>query len=103
MCGHRHRRGERGRLCFYAPTAFTPDGDGINDVASGGQWVTQYHLRITNRWESWCLKASTLTNLGWERATTGSTIARRRVPLYVAYFDQIGYPREMAGHLTLAR
>ena len=22
---------------------------------------------------------------------------------YVAYFDQIGYPREMAGHLTLAR
>ena len=36
---------------FYAPTAFTPDGDGINDVwlpvVSG---VTQYHLRITNRW-----------------------------------------------------
>jgi gliding motility-associated-like protein len=38
-------------LSFYAPNAFTPDGDGINDewqpITAG---VTRYELKIFNRW-----------------------------------------------------
>ena len=91
---------------FYAPTAFTPDGDGINDVwlpvVSG---VTQYHLRITNRWGELVFESFD-PDQPWlgQRGEDGQHYCPDGVYLfYVAYFDQIGYPREMAGHLTLAR
>ena len=36
---------------FYAPTAFTPDGDGLNDVWSPvARGVARYQARIWNRW-----------------------------------------------------
>ena len=38
-------------LQFYAPNAFSPDGDGVNDVFFGnGVGLDAYHMRIFDRW-----------------------------------------------------
>ena len=91
---------------FYAPNAFTPDGDGINDV-----WlpvlrgVSQYALRIQNRWGTVVFETNDPEEpwLG-QKGADGAHYCPDGVYLYyIAYVDQIGYPRVAEGHLTLAR
>ena len=91
---------------FYAPNAFTPDGDGLNDV-----WlpvlrgVTQYALRIQNRWGTVVFETNDPEEpwLG-QKGADGAHYCPNGVYLYyIAYVDQIGYPRVAEGHLTLAR
>jgi len=91
---------------FYAPNAFTPDGDGLNEVwlpsVSG---VTSYELRITNRWgqvvfETTDAKEPWLGQFkddGLHYCPSGMYIFQ------VTYTDQISYPREVNGHLFLVR
>jgi gliding motility-associated-like protein len=36
---------------LYIPTAFTPDGDGLNDTfAAKGQGISEFSIQIFNRW-----------------------------------------------------
>ena len=91
---------------FYAPTAFTPDGDGVNDV-----WlpivrgVSSYSLTITNRWGELVFESDD-PNVPWlgQKGADGLHFCPDGVYLFRAvYVDQIGYPRVAEGHLLLAR
>ena len=91
---------------FYAPNAFTPDGDGLNDVwipiVSG---VTAYELRITNRWGQTVFETPDPEEpwLGQFREDGQHYCPSGMYIFQVTYTDQIGYPREVRGHMFLIR
>ena len=91
---------------FYAPTAFTPDGDGLNDVwLPVVRGVSSYALRVTNRWGQLVFETSDPEEpwLG-QMGTDGQHYVPNGMYLYRAtYTDQIGYPRVAEGHLHVAR
>ena len=48
---------------LYAPNAFSPDGDGINDYFNVvGQGLTNYIIEIYNRWGQMVFKSTNLDN-----------------------------------------
>ena len=52
-------------LAIYAPNAFTPDGDGINDEFNiVGQGAIDYKLEIFNRWGQMVYKSEDI-NTAW--------------------------------------
>ena len=91
---------------FYAPTAFTPDGDGLNDVwLPVVRGVSEYALRITNRWGQLVFE-TTDPDEPWlgQMGSEGQHYVPNGMYLYRAtYTDQIGYPRMAEGHLHVAR
>ena len=47
---------------LYAPTAFSPDGDGINDYFNVvGQGLTNYTIEIYNRWGQMVFKSNDMS------------------------------------------
>ena len=47
---------------LYAPTAFSPDGDGINDYFNVvGQGLTNYSIEIYNRWGQMVFKSNDMS------------------------------------------
>ena len=51
---------------LYAPTAFSPDGDGINDYFNVvGQGLTNYTIEIYNRWGQMVFKSNDM-NVKWD-------------------------------------
>lgn len=84
---------------FYAPNAFTPDGDGLNDLflpqVSGAK---EYELSVFDRWGEIIFTTSDRTQ-GWngEGATPD-------VYVYLARIVTFGAARkEYTGHVTLVR
>lgn len=55
---------------FYIPTAFTPNGDGINDIFKPSLFgnITSYHFTIYNRWGQRIFETSELSK-GWNGLT----------------------------------
>ena len=90
---------------FHAPTAFTPDQDGLNDVwlpvALG---VTSYDLEVRNRWGDliWTTDDPERPWLG--ESTGGTHYAPNGLYLWkVTYRDQLGYPVVRQGTVSLVR
>ena len=91
---------------FYAPTAFTPDGDGLNDV-----WlpvilgVNAYRVKIVNRWGE-LVWQTTDPSVPWqgEKGDDGNHFCPNGLYLWEAvWVDQIGYPRTKSGSVYLTR
>lgn len=91
---------------YYVPTAFTPNGDGINDhflpIANVIDLDT-YDLRIYDRWGR-DLFATTDPSMGWDGTAGGSNVPLG-VYAYRAYaIDAIkGDVYEIRGHVTVVR
>jgi gliding motility-associated-like protein len=89
---------------FHFPNAFTPDGDGINDLfAPVGAEITEYELSIFDRWGEQVF-TSTSMNTPWDGSVNGSDAAMTGV--YVYKFRVAGHyfaPLEGYGHVTLIR
>ena len=52
--------------CFFIPTAFTPDNDGLNDALKiTGRQVRLLEIWIYNRWGGRSTTATTWTRRGW--------------------------------------
>ena len=68
---------------FYIPSAFSPDGDHLNDTFSGkGVFVSQYEMRIFDRWGNLIFYTDDI-NIPWDgKANHGSEIAPRDVYVY---------------------
>ena len=90
---------------FYAPTAFTPDGDGLNDVwLPVARGMTRYAMMIWNRWGQriWSTNDPEEPWLGQKQ--NGSHFVPNDVYHWeVSYLDQLSYPRVHRGTVIVAR
>lgn len=90
---------------FHAPSAFTPNGDAVNDtwkpIALG---VTSYVLEIRNRWGAllWSTEDAAEPWLG-QVADGSHFVADGTYHWKVTYRDQLGFPKVKQGTLTIFR
>ena len=61
-------------LTLYAPNAFSPDGDGVNDhFQIRGQGVEDYNLEIYNRWGQMVFQSENI-NTRWNGEYRGKQV-----------------------------
>jgi gliding motility-associated-like protein len=92
-------------FAVYAPNAFTPDADGINDVFRIFTSVRSprlYELLIHDRWGH-ALHVSTDHQSGWDGRTRGSDLPDGVYVWTLRIRDSAGELRELRGHVTLLR
>ena len=59
---------------LYSPNAFSPDGDGINDIFKiSGQGMNDFQIEIFNRWGQMVYKSIDLSN-GWDGTFKGKIL-----------------------------
>ncbi len=65
---------EPGFACVYVPNAFTPNGDGLNDVFTvNGEYLQDVQLRIFNRWGEMIFESSNPSG-GWDGTYKGQPL-----------------------------
>ena len=66
---------------LYSPNAFSPDGDGINDLFKiSGQGMNDFQMEIFNRWGQMVYKSIDLSN-GWDGTFKGKKFTNRNLCL----------------------
>ena len=96
-----------GDYVLYAPNAFTPNGDGLNDlwnVKGIGIDVDHFELFIFDRWGNLIFYTDNL-NKGWDgRANHGKDIAQQDVYVWKVFTrDFLGGKHSYIGHVNLLR
>lgn len=89
---------------YTAPTAFTPNGDGLNDVLkpiSVGETVFK-SMRVYNRWGN-LLYSSTSSNFGWDGTYKSKPQDMGTYVWQIEYTDSFGQPRVASGSTVLIR
>lgn len=90
---------------FYIPNAFTPDGDGINDIFYGyGIGISSYSMTIFDRWGNNIFGTEDIKK-GWDgRANGGAKVAQQDVYVYVVKLtDVFGVEHKYIGHVSLIK
>lgn len=90
-------------FAFYIPNAFSPNGDGINDLFSGkGYGIKEYVMYIFDRWGEKIYETTDLSK-GWDGTYKGAE-AQQDVYIYrVDIIDIHGEKHRYNGHFTLVR
>lgn len=89
---------------IYVPNAFTPDGNGINDVfkPQGIGW-TDYELRIFSRWGAQVFESFD-KDIGWDGTMRGKESAPPGVYVWRIFVrDNHKRKQDFIGHVTLLR
>jgi gliding motility-associated-like protein len=88
---------------FYAPNAFTPDGDGMNDVfVPKSVGVGEYTMYVYNRWGRIIFK-SIHPKVGWDGTFLGEPVPQGIYTYQVFLEDLRQLPHEYTGHINLIR
>lgn len=90
---------------FYIPNAFSPNGDGINDIFTGkGIGIEKFELWIFDRWGEMIFYSDDITK-GWDGKVHGkSGIEKQDVYIWkVKLKDVLGKKHDYVGHVTLLR
>ena len=89
---------------FIVPTAFTPNGDGLNDyfkpVVVGYQYLS--YFRIFNRWGEEVYSNPSL-ELGWDGTYKNQKAEMGTYYWEIGYTDRYGKAGKMSGDVTLIR
>lgn len=90
---------------IYVPNAFTPNGDGNNDIfniGSHGVSPDDFEMLIFDRWGNRVLKTDDLYE-GWNGAMNnhGEVIEQDVYVYKITYKDLYGRKRKLIGHVTL--
>jgi len=91
---------------IFIPNAFTPDGDGVNDVfrvVAEGSRIEELELRIYDRWGGMVFESSGIEN-GWDGKKAGKDCPGG-VYVYKIVFEVDGVPgmQERTGTVMLVR
>ncbi len=92
---------------IYMPNAFTPNGDGLNDLFVPnlmGIDPNSFEMWIFDRWGN-NIWYSQVWGKGWDgKANGGKDIAQQDVYVWkIACKDFVGKPRTFVGHVSLIR
>ncbi|HEU4716435.1 MAG TPA: PKD domain-containing protein, partial [Bacteroidia bacterium] len=88
---------------LFIPNAFTPNGDGKNDVfLAYGNEVSAFHMMMFDRWGNMIFESNDI-NKGWDgRGNGGSDIAQQDVYVYkIDVTDFRGKLHRYTGHVSL--
>lgn len=90
---------------FYVPNAFSPDGDGQNDIFRIG-YFQNFNLesfKVFNRWGELVFETSDISE-GWDgRSPDGEPAAMGTYIFRIEGKDDLGIPQERQGNVTLLR
>jgi gliding motility-associated-like protein len=88
-----------GDFSFYAPDAFTPDGDGINDYFSGtGVGIDRFNMAIFNRWGEKVFQTADMKK-GWN----GKDVPADTYVYKINLMDDYGLSHEYTGRVTVIK
>ncbi len=87
---------------LFIPTAFTPNGDGINDIFYvRGTIAGNFYMGIFNQWGEEIFSSED-PGLGWD-GTRYSQPVHSGTYVYLVKLDSPGGTRQLSGHITLLR
>lgn len=88
---------------FFIPNAFTPDGDGLNEVFKvEGVGLNEFQLYIFNRWGQLIFQSKD-QEVGWDGSYMGNPV-QTDVYVYKLVYKGLGFAREqVVGRISLLR
>ena len=89
---------------LYAPNAFTPNGDGVNDVfLAEGNGITSFEMQVFDRWGGLVFESSDI-EYGWDGLNASSNKVETGTYMYhIALYDYNGKLWIYNGELNLIR
>jgi gliding motility-associated-like protein len=91
---------------LYVPDAFTPNGDGLNDIFTAkGVGVAKFSMNIFDRWGELLYSTNSIEN-GWDgkfHSRGGETVKQDVYVWKISATDLQGKVHEMAGTVTLMK
>lgn len=94
-----------GRLepIIYAPTGFTPNGDGVNDFFTiKSIFISEFKIRIYDRWSNLVYESSQSTP-GWDGKMNGKELPEGTYVYHVEIVGNAGEKKQKNGSVTLVR
>lgn len=90
---------------FFAPSAFTPDGDGINDFwLPSALGVAEYHMEVYNRWGTVIWTSDDPERPWMGEVNDGTHYVPNGLYLWrVRYRDQVGFRHAETGTVQIIR
>jgi gliding motility-associated-like protein len=89
---------------FYAPNAFTPNGDSRNDVFKVyGEGIdnSTFQMFVFDRWGNLIFVSDDI-NKGWDGTVNGSPVSQIDTYVWqVRFKDMTGDPHKYIGHVSL--
>lgn len=88
---------------IYLPNAFTPNGDGLNDVFQAkGYYISKFDMQIYDRWGEQIFTTNDIAK-GWDGTIKGK-VAENSVYVWKAIVIDVQHKRHMlTGHVTLIK
>ena len=90
-------------IIVFAPNAFSPDGNGLNDVFEvKGRYINSFDLQIFNRWGELLFESSD-KNIGWDGTSKGAPMPNGTYVYRANITDFMGNKIVKSGSLVLIR
>lgn len=88
---------------IYVPTAFSPNGDGVNDVFyTKGTFLREYEIKIVDKWGN-LLFQSTSPDAIWDGTYKGQPVPEGVYSVKVHFVGTSGFPDDYAGTVSVIR
>ena len=87
----------------FIPTAFTPNGDGENDILLvRGENIQEVNMMVYNQWGEMIFQSFS-REYGWNGLVDGEAAQIGNYVFLVEYTDAYGLQKQQSGHVTLLR
>jgi gliding motility-associated-like protein len=94
-------------FAFYAPNAFTPNGDGINEnfiPQMNNYDISTFEFYVYNRWGELIYETNSPDSPWNGRAKKGKNVAQQDVYSWLVYVNEMnGKRHKFVGHVTLLK